>query len=333
MTVLPDNIGHRAARLLRWYPKSWRVRYGDEFAALLAADLVERPHSWRRAVDVARSGGVARLTSFGLTSHALEPSDQVRASLASLGCALAVFVTLGAAMWSQLTIGWQWARPDAMGTRAAMVVMSGALLLFVVLALLAAVPVATTVLGQIVRRRGYGLARPALVFLVCTAVLAVGARHFGNGWPGTGGHPWAQQGLVPGGIAAFLWASTLSISSYWAHPGALLGFPASEVAWMVVSPLAMVGAVAGATTTVRRLDASPRLLRYEGRLGRVAGVAMGVFLVGSCCWIVDGGAGPRNLFHAGAIDVVGLAVMVAAALVACHALDRARDAGLNRLAR
>ncbi len=102
---------------------------------------------------------------------------------------------------------------------------------------------------------------------------------------------------------------------------------------MVVSPLAMVGAVAGATTTVRRLDASPRLLRYEGRLGRVAGVAMGVFLVGSCCWIVDGGAGPRNLFHAGAIDVVGLAVMVAAALVACHALDRAHDAGLNRLAR
>jgi hypothetical protein len=60
---------------------------------------------------------------------------------------------------------------------------------------------------------------------------------------------------------------------------------------------------------------------------------MGAFLIGSCCWIVDGGAGPRNLFHAGAIDVAGLAVMVAAALVARRALSRAHDTGLNRLAR
>ena len=25
----------RAARLLRWYPRDWRSRYGDEFAELL----------------------------------------------------------------------------------------------------------------------------------------------------------------------------------------------------------------------------------------------------------------------------------------------------------
>src|SRR5206468_3017335 len=59
--------------------------------------------------------------------------------------------------------------------------------------------------------------------------------HFGNGWPGTGGHPWARTGLVPGGVAAFCWACTLSVSSFWAHPGALAAFPAAELTWMALS--------------------------------------------------------------------------------------------------
>ena len=62
--------------------------------------------------------------------------------------------------------------------------------------------------------------------------MAVGGRHFGNGWPGTGGHPWAHPGPVPGGVAAFCWASTLAVSSFWAHPAALAAFPAAELAGM-----------------------------------------------------------------------------------------------------
>jgi len=332
MTRTCGDARRRAARLLRWYPKSWRARYGEEFAELLASDLSERPRSRGRSANVAWSGVVARLTSVGLTSHALEPSDQVRAGLASLGCALAVFLAFGAAMWSQLTVGWQWARPDTFGTRAAMVVMSGVMLVFVVLAVLAAIPVAGVVFGRMARRRAHGLVRPSLLVLAGAAVLIIGGRHFGNGWPGTGGHPWAHQGLVPGGVAAFMWASTLAISSYWAHPAALLIFPPAEVAWMVVSPLAMVCVVVGATKVVRRLEVSPRLLRYEGRLGRVASVAMGVFIVGSCGWIVDGGPGPRDLFHVGAIDIAGLALMTAASLVALRSIHRAHGTGLSLLA-
>ena len=50
---------------------------------------------------------------------------------------------------------------------------------------------------------------------------------------------------MPAGVAAFSWAATLSVSSYWAHPAALAAFPAGEIAWMAVSPLALVTAVAG----------------------------------------------------------------------------------------
>jgi hypothetical protein len=48
-------------------------------------------------------------------------------------------------------------------------------------------------------------------------LLVCGARHFENGWPGTGGAG-AEHALVPGGLAAFGWASTLSVSAYLAHP-------------------------------------------------------------------------------------------------------------------
>jgi hypothetical protein len=69
--VSPDLVSldlvspEAAARLLRWYPKGWRSRYGEEFTELLISDISERPGSWARTADVARGGIVARLA--GLT--------------------------------------------------------------------------------------------------------------------------------------------------------------------------------------------------------------------------------------------------------------------------
>jgi hypothetical protein len=160
--------------------------------------------------------------------------------------------------------------------------------------------------------------------VACAVIMFVGSRHFGNGWPGTGGHPWARQGLVPGGVAAFSWASTLSVSSYCVHPGVLVRFPAAELAWMALSPLAMVGLVSGVAALVRRTELSARVLDFEIRLGTAACAAMAVFLGGCCAWIIDGGPGPRNLFHAGAIDAAGTVVMAIAFVAARQAARLAR---------
>lgn len=149
--------------------------------------------------------------------------------------------------------------------------------------------------------------------------MAFGARHFAAGWPGTGGHPWAHQHLLPGHVAALAWAGTLSVTSYWAHPGALLGFPPDELLWMAASPIALVAAVVGGAQTIRRLELSPRVLRFELALARLACGAMTVLVAAVCCWLVVGGAGPRDLFHVGAIDVAALVAMVVALLVACRA--------------
>jgi len=325
----------RAARLLRWYPKAWRSRYGEEFTELLISDIGERPRAWSRTADVIRGGLVARLADAGLGGggpRACAPAAaQARASLASLGCCLAVFLGVGVAMWSQLVIGWQWAEPGAVGTTVATYVLSGAMLVFAVLALLAALPVAWSVAARLARGRR-GLLGPSVLVLAGVAVIAVGGRHFGNAWPGTGGHAWASRalwsrpGLVPGGVAAFCWASTLSVSSFWAHPAALAAFPAAEVAWMAVSPLAAAGAVAGAATAVRRTELSPGVLVFEARLAAAACVTMAVCLGGCLIWIAGRAPGPGSLFHPGAIDAAGAAVMTVTLAVARHAARQARAA-------
>ncbi|HEY2288730.1 MAG TPA: hypothetical protein VGH88_23550, partial [Streptosporangiaceae bacterium] len=299
--------GARAARLLRWYPRAWRSRYGEEFAELLVADIEERPRSRSRTADVIRGGIMARLGDAGLCDAGRVPgrgTHPASASLASLACCAAVFVSVGGAMWSQLTTGWQWSAPRTAGVTAAMLAMSAAMLALAALAVLAVLPVA----WRVAAGRAPGLRGPSALFLAGLVVVVAGGRHFGNGWPGTGGHPWAHQGLVPGGVAAFSWASTLSVSSFWAHPAALAAFPAAELAWMALSPLAVAGAVTGAAAVVRRAGLSPRVLRFETWLGRLACAAMAVFLAGTCAWVAPllgvGGAG--SLFRPGAIDVAGL---------------------------
>jgi hypothetical protein len=194
------------------------------------------------------------------------------------------------------------------------------------MALLAALPVAWAVLTRLARGQARRLAVPSALFLAGLAVMTVGGRHFGNGWPGTGGHPWARTGLVPGGVAAFSWASTLSVSSFWAHPAALAAFPAAELTWMALSPLALACLVAGVATAVRRAELSPALLCFEGRLAAAACVTMAVFLGAGGAWLASRTAPPGSLFHPGAIDVAGLAVMTLTLGVACQAARQSRRA-------
>lgn len=310
---------------MRWYPKAWRCRYGEEFCEFLIAELDEQPRSWRRSVNVAWSGLVARMTAAGLTSHTVEPSEQVRATLASLVAAVGVFSVFAIAMWAQLAVGWQWSSPATPTTYGAMILMSATIAAFLVLTVLAAVPVAFRLLCELWRRRSGELFRPGLATLVGAGFLVVGARHFAIGWPGTGGHPWALRGLVPRDVAALSWASTLSVSSYWAHPHALASFPALEVAWMAVSPVAIVSVVAGTAKMLRRVELSPRSLRYEARIARLAAFTMLAFLLGSCAWVINGVPGPKDLFHTGAIDVAGILAMAAAVAVGHRASRRTRS--------
>ena len=342
-----DGVGdpsaaRRAALLLRCYPRAWRERYGDEFAELLIADIEERPRSATRTLDVARGAIVARLADAGLGGFPLpaattgegatDPHRQVRASLGTLGAALAVCLAFGAAMQSQLTIAWEWsttgvasaADPDPpfiplVGGFATLITYAAMLGIFV-LAIAASIPVIVTVAVRLATGAGRRLALPAAVFAAAFAVLFIGGRQFENGWVGTGGH----NGLIPGGVAAFEWATSLWVSAYWAHPAALAAFPLAERAWMAAAPVAFATLALAAATLIRRAGLSARVLAFEARLATVACAVMAIFLAGVACWVATGGEG-APLFRPGLIDraaAVALALALAAAIKAARTATR-----------
>jgi hypothetical protein len=327
------RAARRARTLLRWYPRSWRARYGEEFTELLIAELREQPRSWCRAADVARSGLLARLASAGLARYPADPAAAARASLSALACSVAAFGAVGTAMSSQLVIGLQWSRPDRHHVTAITAVMSGALLAFAVLALLAAIPVIRAAIGACAAGAGRRMRWPALLAATGALILVVGGRHFGNGWPGTGGHWWAAHGLVPSGVAAFGWATTMSITSYWAHPAMLAAFPLAERAWLVLSPVAAASLIGGVAVLLRRTELSPRVIRYEIWLAAAASGGMFAFLAGAMWWVVTDAAGRTGLAHAGVIDRAGLAVLVIALATAAQAAQHALASGRLPLAR
>ena len=82
--------GQRAARYLRWYPRVWRERYGEEFVAHLEVELEERPVSLARSLNIALHGVTTR---FKLQSKLR------RISGAALAIAVVVVLVAGVLSW------------------------------------------------------------------------------------------------------------------------------------------------------------------------------------------------------------------------------------------
>jgi hypothetical protein len=318
----PSLCERRVRHMLLWYPPSWRARYGEEFAELLLADLADRPRSWRRAADLAATGMRARLATVGLAAHPINRAVAARASLATAACSAAAFGVFGGALWAQLAIGVQWDVPPQQGISQALGLMTAALALFALLAVIAGAGVLGAAARMCRSGRGRQLAGPATLVAVGALVLILGGRYFANDWPGTGGHLLVHQGLVPGGVAAFGWATTMWVSSYWLHPAALAAFGTAEIAWMVASPAATAVLVTGAARLLRRIELSPAGLRYELWLGRIAAVSMLALLAGALRWITLPALGDQ-MFHAGLIDVAGLVAVAVAAAAGGQAVRRA----------
>ncbi|HXW86836.1 MAG TPA: hypothetical protein VEJ42_01115 [Streptosporangiaceae bacterium] len=326
-TRSPETQARRVARLLRCYPRSWRHRYGAEFAELLLADLADRPRDLRRTVDVVRSGMAARLTAAGLTDHELPPAEQIRACLGTVGGALAVIASLGVAMLAQLATSWQRASGGPATAAVGTLGMTAAAVILGALCLAAAGPFGWQLVGA-ARRHGSRIGPSVALVVAGVAVLVLGSLHFANHWPGTGGTG-AEHGLVPGGLAAFGWASTLSLSSFWAHPALLARFPAAELGWMAASPVAWTSVAAGLVTMTRRLELPPAVLRYLAGLAAAGTAAAVVFLVGGASWVLARSAGQLGPFRPGLVDGGELLIMALALIVAVRAtggIRRARQA-------
>lgn len=286
----------RAARLVRCYPPAWRERYGEEFLQHLLDEAEERPFTSKLVADVLWNAALAHAGA--LRKH-------------TVTAAIAGFMTLGVALWSQLAVGWRWAPPASAGARAGMVLMSAGLLASAALGLIAALLFLANLVRALVRVRSRALVWPLVALCFSAALLVVGSLHFGHHWPGSGGHRSSPGDLIPTSIARASWAVTSWITSYWAHPHALARFPASEIAWMLACPVALLTGVLAGVRLAYRIGLPRRLARVGAFLGIATTLSMAVFLAGAIAWVV-GGVSAARLFHVGTIDAVGAGLMAGA---------------------
>lgn len=312
------SAARRAARLVRWYPATWRAQYGEEFTSLLVDDIVERPLSLRRSLDVARAGCCARWRSGGLAGDSPSPSSQARSVAWVLGAA-GVFLFFANALWSQLIVDWQWSPPWSSITECAIVIMTIALTALTAgVVALAVIAIARGLRAGVSNTRR--LALPGFVTTLGFVVLMGGAARFSPGWPGTDGHSWSLRGVVPAGVGAFSWSATLSVTSYWVHLHELVAFPKAELVWMIVSPLAVIATIGGGVIATSRLGGPLRRTRLESRLVRIIGATMSAFAVGAFLWLADDAPRqPHYMFHKGVIDLVDVIVMAATVAIAWRA--------------
>lgn len=306
------HTDRRARLLLSCYPRAWRERYGDEFAALLADDLAERPRSVWRDLDVIRAGVRARMTAYGLASGPVRDS---RTRSAVLAWTAAVFVAAMLSIWTQLADGWLTARPDDSAARIGLVTLSVWLVALLVAAVGFGLRAALGAVNAVRRGERADVIRPMSVLVGSAGVLAAGARLMSPLWPVA--HGSRHQGLLAT-AARVGWTATDSISTYWLHPHRLLELPAVELAWMVACPVAV--AAAG--------WAALRLFRLSGRRGaapsmwlsRLTGLGLMAGFAAAATWVVGSQHAASATFRAGTLDLALIGVMATAALVARNAL-------------
>jgi hypothetical protein len=229
---------HRCQRLLRWYPASWRARYGEEFAVLLAAELAENPRSWRRGFNVRWHGAKARLAGIGIVSGPLRDPEAARTVHAF---AVACFLVAATFLWAQVVAGSSSA-PTAHPPVAAMRVVIAVTFGLLAMAALARLHTLVRRIAVAVRTEGLRQLAAPLLMIGC------GGAAFAGDLVAVWSH--LRYPITAPTVAH---VTTLSISTYWLHPRLLLRFDHVELGWMILSPIAFLVVGLGVSRLSRRL--------------------------------------------------------------------------------
>ena len=244
---------------LRWYPRSWRDRYGDELSALLD-DNYDRSTPARIHLSLVSGGLRQRARQSGLTGDAVPAADGVRAGALVVLAAWTAFVIAGAS-FAKFSEHFDEALPRSVGAHHvpdfAFTVLQAAAGVASILVFAGAV-LAVPAFVRFLRARGWVSVRGHFVrALMCTvlpvvvtAPLLVWANHLPSHQPNGGIH-W-------NGILFLVWTALIVITL---------------TLWTVV-----------AIAAGRRIELSRAVLTTEAILAAAVAVAMVIMVVATAVW-------------------------------------------------
>lgn len=302
--------------VLRWYPASWRRRYGEELAALLEDTYGARAVPLRCRLSLLRAGSVERLRASGLLGASTPPSDGVRAGSLLVLWAWAVFMVAGAG-FANLAENWVTALPAGSSRLPA----AGYDVVY-----------CAGLAGGVILLLAAGVCVPAFVRFLR-----------GGGWPAI-----RRRLLLAAGVTVVTMAAVTAMA-VWAHQldssqrnGGLWTYSllAGVVALLITATIAAWTAAGSAAA--RRLELPARVVRYCGALAVALTLVMAALVGGTVTWwsaiasrapwFLDGTApgtagtvAPLALVIVGTLMVLGLILAVIGARRAATSLRRGAE--------
>lgn len=289
------NATDSCERVLRWYPRSWRTRYGQGLVALLEDTYGEHPLPLRVRASLARAGTVERAREVGVLGEGAISSERLRAGSLLVLCGWTLFVVAGAA-FAKFTEHWYVATPSAHRTlpTIADTAVQAAGIASAVAVLLAALLSVPAVL-RLLRTQGWtSVQRPML-----RGTLSIGV----------------SVALFAGLI---LWAHQLNLHQR--NGGlALYSVAASATGLVVLAAIAIVTSTV--ITVTRKLDFSRRVLRLLSSLALGTTLLMGVIAAGiGLWWASEAVYAPQFLANSIGSGIIGTSNALPPALIVAGVL-------------
>jgi hypothetical protein len=245
-------------RLLRWYPRSWRDRYGEELLALTDDEWGDQTPSFRYRRDIARAGLRERLHATGLVGPGADAATRLRSGSLLVLSTWTLFAIAGLG-FQKTSEHFARAVPLAAGTTSQDA--------FNTVLLLAVISLAAVLAG-------FAATLPAAVLFFRS-----------GGWHHVRRH--ALRSL----IASVLVVATVIPLSLWAHTltelqrnGADDVYSWALSAWALLAALSLASWTSTAIAVALRLDLSCRVLRVEGLLAVLVTGSMAAITAATAVW-------------------------------------------------
>jgi hypothetical protein len=314
-----EMTARRAKRLLLWYPKGWRERYGEEFADHLEQESLERPLDIRCVVNIARKGIVARFGDFGFASAPLSADGQTRAAVGTSFLLVTLVAPFMLNSWSLAMLRWSARTYHPIPVSATTGVLTVITSLLMLVLLVVVLVVVGSVVRQITRGRFRPLAVPTIVAACSGAFLlyansGVSAelyRYF-HGYRGRPGFGWTHPGSAIAAVAQTTFGQTQSWISLWHQ---LPGDRTSIYVMADIFPIAVVLFALSMASLWRRVELPHFVERISSAAVSILAALVGVFLLTSLAWLGLGGPSGDEAFvpegaRAGSIYLVILGFVV-----------------------
>jgi len=277
----------RAQRLAKWYPSTWRTRYGAEFVDLMEQDLAVTPRSMRRTFNIVHKGLVTRLRDVGVVSPVGIPEDQGQVAVATIFVISSIFTAIALNFWSVGMLNWN-GYPGGPAS-VAVTIWTGVITVAAGILVVLIVSIFCALLWIAVRRlfirKVKGTIGPLSLIVLLVAFLTLSIQSMLRYVISSAGIDWAHPGQAIKQIAGAANILANTIDWIWTNPLQSLRLETNIVYGCI--PIALVALTIALAALVRRIDFSDFALRLV-RLALVAlSSMMVVFILGYVGLIVS----------------------------------------------